>query len=555
MTNQETLQDKQVDVFIAGGGLAGLTLALQLKQTRPEISIVVAEKGKHPAPEAAFKVGESSLTGGSYYLDTILGLREYLEKEHLVKPGMRFLTPAGDNQDVTQRFELASVLNFIPGEAPPSYSLDRGKLETELGEEVCRQGVTFWDDCKVLDISFNESESHSVTLLHEGNEIHLRPRWVIDASGHTSLLKRQLDLAEEVDHDVNAAWFRVDKIVTVQDWTDDAAWKARFAPEIRRLATTHLTGKGYWIWIISLPGDRTSLGIVADSELHPFAEFRRREQAMEWLLAHEPELARDFETRDIMDFAVFKHCARGCKQLFSPNRWAITGTAGVFSDPLYSPGIDLITANNTIITGLVCRDLDGGSIAEQVEFFEEFFQNFMFDTVLRDVKGFYPLLDDSLVVAVKKIWQMAWYYSLLAPLIFYRKLADMAYLTFIAEELTHFQTLHRRVQAICQELYEHGPHQPTIGCFIYGNKSVTLQQIVLKKPSDDSDEALRELLRYNLAVLDSIVLSAEQQLDPHRQSIQAEFDESLPANIRPDIVAEFNSYWSAWHPEAELVPA
>ena len=180
---------------------------------------------------------------------------------------------------------------------------------------------------------------------------------------------------------------------------------------------------------------------------------------------------------------------------------------------------------------------------------------FMFDTVLRDVKGFYPLLDDSLVVSVKKIWQMAWYYSQLAPLIFYRKLADMEYLTFIAEELTHFQALHRRVQAICQELYAQGPHQPTIGCFIYGNKSVTLQQIVLKKPSDTSNEALRELLRYNLAVLDSIVLSAEQQLDPHSQSIQAEFDESLPATIVPDIVAEFNGYWGAWRPEAELVPA
>jgi len=473
----------------------------------------------------------------------------------LVKPGMRFFTPAGDNQDVTQRFELASVLNFIPGEAPPSYSLDRGKLETELGEEVCRRGVMFWDDCKVLDISLDETGSHSVTLLYDGSKIQLTPRWVIDASGNASLLKRQLNLAEEIDHDVNAAWFRVDKIVTVQDWTDDATWKARFAPEVRRLATTHLTDKGYWIWIISLSGDRTSVGIVADSELHPFEQFHRRDRAMAWLLDHEPELAQDFDDSDVMDFAVFKHCARGCKQLFSADRWAITGTAGVFSDPLYSPGIDLITVNNTIITDLICRNLTGEAIEERVEFFDDFFINFMFETVLLDVKGFYPMLDDSLVVSVKKIWQMAWYYSLLAPLVFYRKLADMAYLTFIEEELAHFQTLHRRLQTLCQELYVQGPHQPTIEYFIYGNKSVTLQQIVLKQPSDDSNEALRDLLRYNLSVLESIVLSVEQQLDPHNQSIQAEFGDSLPVNILPDIVAEFNGYWRAWHSEAVLVPA
>ena len=48
------------DVAILGGGLAGLTLALQIKQERPDTSIFIAEKREGPAPEAAFKVGEST---------------------------------------------------------------------------------------------------------------------------------------------------------------------------------------------------------------------------------------------------------------------------------------------------------------------------------------------------------------------------------------------------------------------------------------------------------------------------------------------------------------
>ena len=50
--------DGEYDVVILGGGLAGATLAIQLKQARPETSILVAEKRQHPVPEAAFKVGE-----------------------------------------------------------------------------------------------------------------------------------------------------------------------------------------------------------------------------------------------------------------------------------------------------------------------------------------------------------------------------------------------------------------------------------------------------------------------------------------------------------------
>ena len=45
----------KVDVFIAGGGLAGLTLARQLQRTDSSLRIAVAEKRRHPAREALYK--------------------------------------------------------------------------------------------------------------------------------------------------------------------------------------------------------------------------------------------------------------------------------------------------------------------------------------------------------------------------------------------------------------------------------------------------------------------------------------------------------------------
>ena len=62
------------DVVIMGGGLAGLTLALQLKGRFPDLAVLVLERRKHPVPHATHKVGESSVEIGAHYFDTVLGL-------------------------------------------------------------------------------------------------------------------------------------------------------------------------------------------------------------------------------------------------------------------------------------------------------------------------------------------------------------------------------------------------------------------------------------------------------------------------------------------------
>ena len=63
------------------------------------------EKREGPAPEAAFKVGESTVEISADYFARVCGMKDHIESDQLEKAGLRFFFPAGDNSDITQRAE------------------------------------------------------------------------------------------------------------------------------------------------------------------------------------------------------------------------------------------------------------------------------------------------------------------------------------------------------------------------------------------------------------------------------------------------------------------
>ncbi|GLV53915.1 hypothetical protein KDH_07660 [Dictyobacter sp. S3.2.2.5] len=185
---------EQYDVAILGGGIAGLTVALQIKQMRPNTRILVLEKQEHPVPEAAHKVGESTVEVAAYYLRDVLGLDEHLQKQQLRKFGLRMFFSSGDNQEIERRVEYGQI-----EQAPlPAYQIDRGRLENALGDEIRRRDITFLDGCKVQRIELQPQDAfHRVRILHQESEREIEARWLIDASGRSALLKRQLGLAKK----------------------------------------------------------------------------------------------------------------------------------------------------------------------------------------------------------------------------------------------------------------------------------------------------------------------------------------------------------------------
>ena len=440
-----TPRTADTDVAIVGGGLAGLCLALQLRQALPAARITVLERRTHPVPEAAFKVGESTVEMGAHYFSRTLGLQAHLDEAQIRKFGFRFFFSDG-RDDVDACTELG-VSRFLP---TPSWQIDRGRFENMLAERVRDADIDLCTGSVVRRIDMGrDGEPHHVAYEHEGSAHSLRARWLVDASGRAGLLRRKLDLTVDNGHDANAVWWRVDGHLDPNDWSEDAAWRARCDPPDRWRSTNHLCGPGYWVWMIPLASGAHSLGIVCDAATHPLAGMNSHEKAMAWLHRHQPRLAIALEQPEhaVRDFAFLRGYSHGCRQVFSSDRWAITGEAGPFLDPFYSPGSDFIAVANTYITALVQRDLEGASIAAHATLYEQLFQSF-YDNMLPIYRGQYGLLGDAQVLPVKLIWDYTFYWAMLAPLLFGGRLADVDVLGRIRADMRKASALNAAMQGL-----------------------------------------------------------------------------------------------------------
>ncbi|MBV1860187.1 MAG: NAD(P)-binding protein [Nannocystaceae bacterium] len=137
----QTTKDSQYDVVIIGAGLAGLTLAIQLRQRAPLLRVLALERGTFPVPSAAHKVGESSVEVGSHYYNEVLGLSRALTHSKIPKLGLRYFFPGSDNTRIETRPELGQTHYHAVG----STQFDRGRQENILHAEALMLGVEVLD--------------------------------------------------------------------------------------------------------------------------------------------------------------------------------------------------------------------------------------------------------------------------------------------------------------------------------------------------------------------------------------------------------------------------
>ena len=521
------IANRKYDVAILGGGLAGLTLARQLLMKRPDIEIAIVEKRQFPVSETTHKVGESSVEIGAHYFGEELKLKKHLTDEQLPKFGLRFFFK-DPWQSLAEGTEVGGSSFF----AAPSYQMDRGRLENFLSEEAKAMGATIFDGARVKELVLDSSDGgekdtrHQIRFLRDSQPGSISARWVVDASGRAAMIKRKLKLEEDLNHDINAVWFRIDHRIEVDKWCDDSEWQSLCGKVPRRwLSTNHLMGEGYWVWIIPLATGSTSVGIVADPRIHRLQELNSFEKSMAWLQANEPECAQSIEPHreKMQDFLAIKKMSRGSRQVFSADRWGLVGEAAAFLDPFYSPGSDFIAIGNTMVGKLIEEDLDGNPIKQLAPTLQSVFLT-LFQNNLLTYRDQYPLFGNPRIMALKFVWDYAVYWGFPALLYFNEKLTDVSFIQSLSKGVGEIRDMNLKMQEFFRSWHEADPHVNAPAAFVDQSNIEIMTRLNRELKEKLPDDELKDRFKNNVDLIRNLMYEITRRV----RALQPQIESDIP---------------------------
>jgi hypothetical protein len=348
----------------------------------------------------------------------------------------------------------------------------------------------------------------------------------VDASGRNAFLKRRLGLAQQNHIRHGSTWCWVEGVLDVERLTDRSRSDVIFDARRRKtghmpflLATNHFCDEGMWLWIIPLHG-LTSIGLVFDHQVLDPSEVSNAKKLLDFICGKWPLFQRDLPRRKVLDEGRYVSYSYDAQQTISPQGWAMAGESGRFSDPLYSPGADLITIHNTLIADAI-NTPDRALLARKCQLYEQVMRA-IYESYLPSYSVSYNCLGDQEAFTLKYTWELAVYFGFFVVPMINNLFTNTEFMPVYLRKFGLLGKINRNLQEFLGAFYEWkkangriGTEQPML---------VDFYQVVPLRDSEklfyevglSNEEAemlldkhimrLREFARYILAHVHAVVL-------------------------------------------------
>ncbi|NJL26549.1 MAG: hypothetical protein HC897_01075 [Thermoanaerobaculia bacterium] len=382
-----------------------------------------------------------------------------------------------------------------------------------------------------LDVQLADDGPHTVVFKTGEEESRGTATWVVDTSGRARYLARRLKMERKNVIRHGSSWFWVEGLVNVEKLTDRSHREILRNPDRAYighlpfwLATNHFMGEGYWLWVIPLQG-KTSIGLVYDRNVVERERVARPEGLIDWICEEFPLFGRDLKNRKVIDWGGYRDFSYDCADTISPSRWALSGEAGRFSDPLYSPGGDLIALYNTLISAAIQVD-NPVELAADVRAYEQMMRA-VYEAYVPSYSLSYDVLGDAEAYTMKYVWELTVYFGLYVFPFINGLFTDRRFILMFLSRFSKLGPVNRNIQQVLSDFFQWKKHhleagaKPVFFDFMdvgslkmaektFYDVGVTFDQarFVLNQQMDN----LKELARFTFAYVSSRVVGGEALL-------------------------------------------
>ncbi len=350
------------DVAIIGGGPGGSTAAALL--ARAGRRVIVFEREKFPR----FHIGESLLPF-SMKAFTRLGLHEkFLRAGFMKKFGGEIIGACSEN-GIKFYFK-----DGYRSQTDHSYQVTRGDFDKVLLDHAVECGAEIREETSVDSVEFS-NEDVELGVKSNGSSNSIRARYLIDASGRTSVLGRQFKIKKTYDH--------LQKLSIFAHY--DGVWRAE---GIDGTLTVLIRAIDRWFWLIPLTADRTSVGVVLDSETFRKSKLSA-EVFLEQALAEQPIIAKRMTNAQRVSQVYVEADFSYRSARLHGDRWLLAGDAAGFIDPIFSSGVFLAVFSGELAADALNEVLDHPRKTKRLFVRYETAVNRAMDVYLRFVNAWY----------------------------------------------------------------------------------------------------------------------------------------------------------------------